>query len=58
VSKIAVVSFEGNTVKIVHALRRGKKIVIERADTIDDIEFDGYLQNEKSSEFIVTRRIY
>jgi hypothetical protein len=55
VSKIAVVSFEGNTVKIVHALRRGKKIVIERADTIDDIEFDGYLQNEKSSEFIVTR---
>jgi hypothetical protein len=55
VSKIAVVSFEGNTVKIVHALRRGKKIVIERADTVDDIEFDGYLQKERSSEFIVTR---
>jgi hypothetical protein len=55
VSKIAVVSFEGNIVKIVHALRKGKKTIIERAEEVSDEEFDDYLQKEKAKDFIVTR---
>ena len=54
-NKIPVVSFEGDTVKIVHAQRRGKKILVERVETVNDFEFDAYLKNEKASEFIVTR---
>jgi hypothetical protein len=56
--KTVVVSFEGTTVKIVHALRKGKGVTIERVEEVPGEEFGSYLQREKATEFIVTREFF
>ena len=52
--KTVAVSFEGASVKVVHASLKGTTVTVERAETIPDNEFDNYLRREKASEFIVT----
>jgi hypothetical protein len=51
--KAVVVSFEGNDVKIIHALRRRNSVRVERTEIIADEELDGYLQRERETEFTV-----
>ncbi|HDH05317.1 MAG TPA: hypothetical protein ENH01_06335 [Nitrospirae bacterium] len=52
--KPVAVSFEGNEVKIVHALQRGGNIKIKGTEIIAVEEFDGYLKRSKDKDFIVT----
>ncbi|RJQ56984.1 MAG: hypothetical protein C4526_00365 [Nitrospiraceae bacterium] len=52
--KTAAVSFEGDSVRIVHASVRGKGITVKKTETVPENEFDNYLRREKASEFIVT----
>ncbi len=52
--KTVAVSFEGGIVKVVHASLKGKRVTIERSETIPESEFDDYLRREKATEFIVT----
>ncbi|MBI5100029.1 MAG: hypothetical protein HZB30_12435 [Nitrospirae bacterium] len=52
--KTVAVSFEGGNVKVVHASLKGKRVTIERSETIPESEFDNYLRREKATEFIVT----
>lgn len=52
--KTVAVSFEGDSVKIVHASLKGKNITVNKTETIPENEFNSYLLLEKASEFIVT----
>lgn len=52
--KTVAVSFEEDSVKIVHASLKGNEISIDRAEIIPNDQFDNYLQKEKSKEFVVT----
>ena len=53
-SKTVAVSFEGDSVKIVHASLKGKALTVDKTEIISDDEFSYYLQKEKASNFIVT----
>jgi hypothetical protein len=52
--KTAAVSFEGDSVKIVHASLTGKSITVKKTETVPENEFNDYLRREKATEFIVT----
>ncbi|MBI5740129.1 MAG: hypothetical protein HZA16_05345 [Nitrospirae bacterium] len=52
--KTVAVSFEGDSVKIVHASLRGKGLTVNKAESIPESDFDNYLRREKAREFIVT----
>ncbi len=52
--KTIAVSFEENSIKIVHASLKGNNLTIEKTEAVDYMEFDSYLQNEKATEFVVT----
>jgi hypothetical protein len=52
--KTVAVSFEGGNVKVVHASLKGRRVTIERSETIPESEFDDYLRRAKAAEFIVT----
>jgi len=53
-SKTVAVSFEEDSVKIVHASFKGGSLSIEKTDIIPEVEFDSYLKKEKASDFVVT----
>lgn len=48
-----VISFEEGNIKAVSALIRGKNVVIQKAMSFTDEEFDGFLEKERTVEFIV-----
>jgi hypothetical protein len=52
--KTVAVSFEGDSVKIVHAFLKGEIVTVKKTETIPENEFNNYLSREKASEFIVT----
>jgi len=52
--KTVSVSFEGSSVKIVHASFKGKRLTVENTQILPENEFDSCLRREKASEFIVT----
>ena len=52
--KTIAVSFEENSIKIVHASLKGNNLTIEKTEAVDYMEFDSYLQTEKATEFVVT----
>ena len=53
-AKTVAVSFEENSVKIVHASLKGNSLSVDSTAVISEIEFDNYLQKEKATDFIVT----
>ena len=52
--KAVAVSFEEENIKIVYASFKGKNFIISKTETIPYDQFDAYLKNERSKEFIVT----
>lgn len=48
-----VISFEEGNIKAVSALISGKNVVIQNAISFTDEEFDGFLEKERTDEFIV-----
>ena len=53
-AKTVAVSFEENSIKIVHASLKGNNLSIDKTETVDYFEFETYLQKEKATEFVVT----
>jgi len=53
-AKTVAVSFEEDSVKIVHAFLRGNTLSVDSTSVISDTEFENYLQKEKATDFIVT----
>jgi hypothetical protein len=52
--KTVAVSFEEDSIKIVHASLKGNNLAIDKTEAVDYLEFDSYLQREKATEFVVT----
>lgn len=48
-----VVSFEGNTIKVLYGTLKGRDIVVSDALSLRDDQFDDFLRKEKTKEFIV-----
>jgi hypothetical protein len=53
-SKTVAVSFEEDSVKIVHASLKGGSLSIEKTNTISEVQLESYLKNEKATNFVVT----
>ncbi len=53
-SKTVAVSFEEDSVKIVHASLKSGSLSVEKTDIVPTIEFDAYLKNEEATDFAVT----
>ncbi len=52
--KTVAVSFEEDSIKIVHASLKGNNLTVDKTEAVDYIEFDSYLKREKATEFVVT----
>jgi hypothetical protein len=52
--KTVAVSFEEDSIKIVHASLKGNSLAIDKTEAVDYLEFDSYLRREKATEFVVT----
>ena len=52
--KTVAVSFEEDSVKIVHASLKGSSLSIEKTDVVNETEFDIYLQKDTASTYVVT----
>lgn len=53
-SKTVAVSFEESQIKIVHASLKGYALSVDKTDVISDDNLNGYLQGDKTTEYIVT----
>ncbi len=52
--KTVAVSFEGNSVKVLHSSLKGKALSISKTEVIPESRFDDYLSTSKASEYIVS----
>lgn len=48
-----VVSFEGELIKVIYGLSKGKTVEIKDTLALKDAEFDDFLRKEKAKEFII-----
>ncbi len=53
-ARTVIISFETDIIKVIYATRKKKGFVIDDALRINDSDFDSFLAQEKTREFIVT----
>ena len=53
-AKTVAVSFEGESVKVLHSSLKGNTLSIIKSEIIPDAEFDDYLSTSKVTEFLVS----
>ncbi len=52
--KAVAMSFEGTSIKVLHASIKDNELTVDRSETVSQDDLDSYLQEEKTKEFIVT----